>query len=145
MVSCLPAGVKIKDTGTSEEAKNLARKSLLVLVVVLVAVGVVLAGCTQTAASPTPAATAKPAATTAPAGSPAAGGNGQAIFQRNCNGCHPNGGQGAGPALTASRVTEDQIKTQVRNGKGAMPAFPASQISDADLNVLATYVKGLQR
>jgi mono/diheme cytochrome c family protein len=111
----------------------------------LVAIGVVLAGCTQGAASPTAAATTKPAATTAPAGTAAPAAAGKAIFDRNCNGCHPNGGQGAGPALTASRVTEDQIKTQVRNGKGAMPAFPASQISDADLSILATYVKSLQR
>lgn len=119
----------------------MVRKSLLVLIVVLVALGVVLAGCQQGAASPTPAPTAKPAGTTPPA----AGADGKAIFDKNCNGCHPNGQQGAGPSLVASRKSVDEIKTQVRQGKGAMPAFPATTISDADLNTLANYVKGLQK
>lgn len=119
----------------------MARKTLVVLVILLVALGVILAGCQQGAA--TPAATKAPAATAAPAGGAAA--SGQSVFQQNCNGCHPNGEQGVGPSLKSSKLSADQIKTQVRNGKGQMPPFPASTISDQQLEALAQYTKGLQQ
>ena len=124
----------------------MVRKTLVILVIVLVALGVILAGCQQGAA--TPAATKAPAATTAPATKAPAGGaaaSGQAVFQQNCNGCHPNGEQGVGPSLKTSKLSVDQIKTQVRNGKGQMPPFPASTISDQQLDALTQYVKGLQQ
>ena len=95
-------------------------------------------------ATPTPA----PAAATAtrppaPAGDTAAG---KAAFDRNCNVCHPAGQQGVGPSLVGvgSKMTDDQIRTQVRQGKGAMPAFAAAQISDADLSNLIAYLKTLR-
>lgn len=81
-------------------------------------------------------------------GQPAAsGGNvqaGQAVFQQNCNGCHPGGAQGTGPNLKGRNLAAGQIKNQVRNGKGAMPAFPANRISDQQLNDLVAYVQSLK-
>src|SRR5213594_2084656 len=50
---------------------------------------------------------------------------GQAFFQRYCNVCHPGGGQGSGPTLIGlgPRVSDDQIRTLVRNGKNRMPPY----------------------
>ncbi|MHB1134231.1 MAG: c-type cytochrome [Chloroflexota bacterium] len=120
----------------------MTRKNLWFVALVVVLMAVLVAGCTQTAA---PAATtAKPAAS--PAASPAGGAaaNGQAVFTTNCNGCHPGGGQGTGPSIKNSPLTEAQIKTQVRNGKGQMPPFSAAQIPDPQLDALAAYVKTLK-
>ena len=69
---------------------------------------------------------------------------GKAIFEQNCNACHPGGGQGAGPALKGRSLTIDRIQGQVRKGGGGMPAFPASKISDQQLSDLAAYVQSLK-
>lgn len=74
-----------------------------------------------------------------------AGGNasaGQAVFQQNCNSCHPGGNQGTGPAVKGRAA--DAVTKKVRAGGGGMPAFSASQISDQQLNDLAAYVGTLK-
>ncbi len=119
----------------------MTQKSVLTVLLAVV-LAVLLASCTQGAA-PTPTATKAPAASPA-ATTPAGAASGQAIFQQNCNTCHPGGDAGVGPSLKQSKFTVDQIKTQVRNGKGQMPPFPPETISDAQLDVLANYVKSLQ-
>lgn len=100
---------------------------------------------TATQPAAVPAAT-KPAAQ--PAASPAASqGNvaaGKAFFDQNCNGCHPSGSRGAGPALKERNLSADLIRTQVRKGGGGMPAFSSSQISDQQLNELVAYVQSLK-
>ena len=67
---------------------------------------------------------------------------GQAVFQQNCNSCHPGGDRGSGPAIKGRPA--DGVKNQVRKGGGGMPAFSASQISDQQLNDLAAYVASLK-
>ncbi|MDP2660796.1 MAG: cytochrome c [Dehalococcoidia bacterium] len=68
--------------------------------------------------------------------------NGQDVYNRFCNGCHPNGKAGVGPALIGK--SEATIKTAGRQGKGSMPGFGAAQISDAQLADLVAYVTSLK-
>ncbi len=139
------------------------RKIGLIFAAVLVAALMGVSACGG-GATPTPTPVAKPAATMAPAapaatkpaaptaaaqpaavaasqGNPTAG---KAVFDQYCNGCHPNGNQGTGPALRGRNLSADRIKTQVRNGGGGMPAFSTGQISDQQLNDLVAYVQSLQ-
>jgi mono/diheme cytochrome c family protein len=69
---------------------------------------------------------------------------GQAVFQQNCNACHPNGNAGVGPALRGKNLSAQQITNRVRNGGGGMPAFSTSQISDQQLADLVAYVQSLK-
>lgn len=117
------------------------RTALMAPVAMAILVGVTAAcgggGTSQPAATQAPAAaTQAPASTTG--GTPA----GQAVFQQNCNSCHPGGNQGTGPAIKGRPV--DRVKNQVRKGGDGMPAFSASQISDQELNDLAAYVASLK-
>mgnify|MGYP005847533557 CR=1 FL=1 len=69
---------------------------------------------------------------------------GKTLFEQNCNGCHPGGGQGAGPALKGRALASDLITERVRKGKGAMPAFAESKISNQQLAALVAYVQSLK-
>ena len=96
---------------------------------------------TMATASPTPAGT--PAATAPP--SPSAAGNvenGRAVYNTNCNACHPDGKQGVGPAITAS--SDQTIISVARNGRGAMPAFGPDRISDQQMQDMLAYVRTLR-
>lgn len=99
-------------------------------------------------AAPTIAAATKAAPSVAPtAAAPAASGDvtaGKTVFDQNCNGCHPGGDRGVGPALKGRNLSADVIKTTVRSGKGGMPAFPAAQVSDQQLNNVVAYVQSLK-
>ena len=116
--------------------------------------GMLAVGCGGGGASPTtaPAAptTSAAAPTKAPAAPTTAGGAtgdaaaGQAVFTQNCNGCHPGGDRGTGPALKGRNLPADRITRQVRNGGGGMPAFSSSQISDQQLANLVAYVQSLK-
>lgn len=68
--------------------------------------------------------------------------SGKVVYNSTCNACHPNGKAGVGPAVIG--LSEDTIRTVVRNGKGGMPAFGAGQITDAQLNDLVAYIKSLK-
>lgn len=70
--------------------------------------------------------------------------NGQLVFMRNCNQCHPWGEAGVGPALNNKPLPAFLIKIQVRKGIGAMPSFPKEHISDSDLEDLILYIKTLR-
>ncbi len=106
-----------------------------------------------TAAAPTKAAAAPttavaPTTAAAPsAAAPAAAGDvtaGKAVFDQNCNACHPGGDKGVGPALKGRNLGADVIRTTVRSGKGSMPPFSATQISDQQLTNLIAYVQSLK-
>lgn len=71
--------------------------------------------------------------------------NGEAVFARYCNTCHPGGGRGAGPSLLTEDFSVDELKAVVRHGKTRMPGFGPSIISDEDLDALVSYVQGLKR
>jgi len=84
------------------------------------------------------------------AGGAAAGGAsgdaaaGKAVFEANCQGCHPAGGTqaGVGPQLSASKKDAAQVKMQVMNGKGAMPG---GLVSGADLDNVVAYVMSIEQ
>lgn len=111
---------------------------------------------TAALATPTGAATAPTTSGTSATGSGAgptaqtaaenaAGGaiqNGKVVYNKFCNGCHPNGKAGVGPAITG--VSEGSIKTTIRQGKGGMPGFGEGQISEEQLAELLAYVKSLK-
>jgi mono/diheme cytochrome c family protein len=71
--------------------------------------------------------------------------NGQIVFMRNCDQCHPQGDGGLGPALNNKPAPPALIKFQVRRGLGAMPAFSEEDITDAELDDLVAYVVALRR
>lgn len=68
--------------------------------------------------------------------------NGKDVYNKSCNGCHPNGKAGAGPALIGAN--EATVKNAVRQGKGSMPAFGDGQISEDQMAGLVAYVKSLK-
>lgn len=65
---------------------------------------------------------------------------GQRVFMRECNGCHPQGDGGLGPALNNKPVPVAAIKLQVRQGLGAMPSFSEQEISSQDLDALVAFM-----
>ncbi|MDA8216134.1 MAG: c-type cytochrome [Dehalococcoidales bacterium] len=129
--------------------KELYRQHTAFLAVLSVMIGLSLAACQPGAAAPTQAptqATAQPtAAPTAKGASSSTLAEGQAVFEKNCNPCHPGGNAGAGPSLKRAQLTVDRIKNQVRNGGGGMPAFGTQKISDQQLDALAQYVMSLHQ
>lgn len=70
---------------------------------------------------------------------------GQQVFMRYCNGCHPRGEAGIGLALNNKPLPGFLIRFQVRRGWGAMPGFSDEIISDDDLDALVAYMKTLRR
>jgi mono/diheme cytochrome c family protein len=70
--------------------------------------------------------------------------HGRQVFMRFCNGCHPNGEGGLGPALNNKLLPGFLIKFQVRHGLGVMPSFSDDVISDEELDDLAGYLVALR-
>jgi mono/diheme cytochrome c family protein len=124
----------------------------VVLIALLCAVGVVLAGCGSegvvqpapktvvgTLPSTAPAATATPASKLK--GDPVAG---KAIFaSAGCSGCHTLKAAGAtgtvGPNLDEVKPSYLLVTDRVTNGKGVMPSFKG-QLSDQQIANVAAYV-----
>ena len=109
------------------------------------------------AAKPDVAPTVAPGSATATTATPLPAGaaqadtaSGQRVYQSSCNGCHPNGGQGLGPALRGPAFElkfskDEDLGNITRQGKGAaMPPFGASQINDQDLTNLIAYIRTLK-
>lgn len=69
---------------------------------------------------------------------------GRQVFMRFCNGCHPGGAAGLGPALNNKPLPGFAIRFQVRHGLGVMPSFSEEVISDEQLDALTTYIKELR-
>ncbi|MGI5836713.1 MAG: c-type cytochrome [Chloroflexota bacterium] len=112
------------------------RKDILLVAVVLVAVVTSISACSSQ--EPAPASQAGAAVTTGDASL------GAAVFQQNCDGCHPGGAQGRGPMLKGKNLSSDHIKGVVRNGASSMPAFPENRISDEQLANLVAYLQSLK-
>jgi len=68
---------------------------------------------------------------------------GQAVFEAKCGGCHAELGKkaGVGPKLAGINWSDEQIRTQVKNGKGAMPG---GLVSGTDLANVVAYVQSIQ-
>jgi mono/diheme cytochrome c family protein len=65
---------------------------------------------------------------------------GRRVYMRECNGCHPQGAGGLGPALNNKPVPGLAIKVQVREGFGAMPSFSDRDITPEELDALVAYM-----
>ena len=76
-------------------------------------------------------------APSAPAGTASAGDfyNGETVFQRECAGCHGDGGKGggAGPALFETGLDATEVASAVQQGRGVMPAGIVSGQEQADV------------
>ena len=76
-------------------------------------------------------------APSAPAGGAAAGDfyRGETIFQRECAGCHGDGGMGggAGPALFETGLDATEVSAAVQQGRGVMPAGIVTGQEQADV------------
>lgn len=70
---------------------------------------------------------------------------GQVVFMEYCNGCHPGGETGLGPAINNKPLPGFLIKFQVRKGLGTMPGFDKEHISSSELDNLVAYLKALRR
>ena len=73
---------------------------------------------------------------------------GRAVFQSNCQLCHGADLGGKPPAVPSlvnveSRLTAEEIRSVVMHGRGPMPA--SSKLSDADLNLLLSYLSHPER
>ena len=70
---------------------------------------------------------------------------GQVLFGRYCDSCHPGGNAGVGASLRDAQfkqqyTTTDQIIKVVRNGGFDMPAFPTTLLPDDKLQLITEYV-----
>jgi mono/diheme cytochrome c family protein len=70
--------------------------------------------------------------------------HGEKTFMRYCNGCHPRGEGGLGPALNNKPLPGFLIRFQVRHGLGVMPSFSDEVIGDEELDDLVAYLKELR-
>lgn len=93
------------------------------------------AGVKATAAASAAAATLE----TAP-GDVAAG---KAVFEAKCSGCHAELGAkaGVGPKIVGTKLTTDELRTQIKNGKGAMPGGLAT---GTDLANVVAFVESIK-
>lgn len=62
------------------------------------------------------------------------------VYQRSCNGCHPGGERGYGPALANHPHPVAEVRKVVREGQGKMPSFGEEKISHEQLEALLAYL-----
>lgn len=105
-----------------------------------------LAACAAAAPTPHPTAlapTLAPEPTLDPAGDAAHGANLFVTWQ--CDGCHgPEGGGRIGPALAGTTISLADFTTAVRQTRPPKPAFSEAELSDADVQDIYTWVRGLE-
>jgi mono/diheme cytochrome c family protein len=69
---------------------------------------------------------------------------GQLLYARYCDTCHPGGAGGLGPALANKPLPGAAMRLQIRKGVGAMPAFPEEVLGDAEVEAIVDFVNALQ-
>jgi mono/diheme cytochrome c family protein len=71
--------------------------------------------------------------------------NGEQLYFRSCNTCHPTGRQGPmGPALDHVNEhfpTDAALRDFIRKGKGVMPAQTKDVMDDKEMDSLIAYVR----
>jgi mono/diheme cytochrome c family protein len=65
---------------------------------------------------------------------------GSSTFEQHCNGCHPGGQSGYGPAVSGVAWTPARMRQQIREGSGRMPGFSATDIDAAALEALLAHL-----
>ena len=71
--------------------------------------------------------------------------NGQEVFMKNCNRCHPAGNAGLGPSIINKPLPGFLLKLQVRKGFGTMPAFDREHLPEKELDDLVSYIKAVRK
>lgn len=74
--------------------------------------------------------------------------NGEQIFFRTCNECHPGGKANVGPALDKldEHFPDDsKLIAFIRAGKGVMPPVPKEVLNNAEMAALITYLRKLDK
>jgi len=109
---------------------------------ILVAFGLLLAGCGGETVAPTPETVVGAVPTTAEVkGDPTAGK--QVFATAGCKSCHTLKDAGAtgtvGPNLDQAKPPLDRVIDRVTNGKGVMPSF-SGQLSEQQIADVAAYV-----
>jgi len=66
--------------------------------------------------------------------------NGEDVFMKYCQKCHPGGEGGLGPAINPIPAPAFIKKFQVRHGLGVMPSFKKDEISKYDLQDIVKYL-----
>jgi mono/diheme cytochrome c family protein len=72
--------------------------------------------------------------------------NGEQIFFRTCNECHPGGKANVGPALDKldEHFPDDsKLIAYIRKGTVVMPPVPKSVLNDTEMSSLITYLRKL--
>lgn len=124
---------------------------VLVFVVVGVAVGASLIGCSvggeaEPESAETPTATApvetETEATEEPAAEPLEGH--QVYLDAGCAACHGMNGEGTGVGPALGGHAAQQVRQQVRSPLAQMPAYSREQLSDEELDAIVDYIAGLE-
>lgn len=71
--------------------------------------------------------------------------NGQVVYMKHCQKCHPIGESGLGPSVNSNPAPQFVKRFQVRHGLGVMPSFSDEVISDANLKDISKYMKALKK
>ncbi len=74
--------------------------------------------------------------------------NGEQIFFRTCNQCHPTGKANVGPALDKldeHYPDDSKLIAFIRKGKGVMPPVPKDVLDDAEMASLVVYLRKLNQ
>ena len=71
--------------------------------------------------------------------------NGEQVFFRSCNTCHPGGKKGPlAPALDQLEEhfpSDQQLKAYLRKGKGIMPPQTKDVLNDKEMDALISYLR----
>lgn len=70
---------------------------------------------------------------------------GQVLYMKNCQKCHPQGEGGLGPALNVNPAPSFLKKFQVRHGLGVMPSFKKDELSKDELESISIYMRKLKK
>jgi mono/diheme cytochrome c family protein len=66
---------------------------------------------------------------------------GAQLYDRYCNGCHPSGGEGRGPAIAGLLIPPASARRQIREGGDHMPGFGADRIDATQLEALLAHLR----
>ena len=69
---------------------------------------------------------------------------GEVLYMRFCDQCHPGGSGGLGPGLNNKPAPGAAIRLQIREGMGAMPAFGKNEISDSEVDAIIEYMMAIR-
>ncbi len=69
--------------------------------------------------------------------------DGQAVFRRACNRCHPNGREDVGPTILNKNFDEAKMVKAIRTGTGRMRAISLTKLPEANMPALMAYLRTL--